>query len=92
MAEVPVTGIDMEGVLVSGQIDRLLVTQDEIWIVDYKTDRPPPQDEKDIPVPYRSQLKSYSNIVARIYDKHKIRGFLLWTDGARLMEVDLSQP
>lgn len=89
MAEVPVTGIDAGGTLVSGQIDRLLVLEDEVWIVDYKTDRPPPHDEKDIPAQYRNQLKSYSNIVAKIYGKQTIRCFLLWTDGARLMEVIL---
>lgn len=87
MAEVPVTGMSADGTLISGQIDRLLVTAEEIWIVDYKTDRPPPKDESGIPARYRQQLKSYSDIVSKIYTARKVRCFLLWTDGPALMEV-----
>jgi len=86
LAEVPVTGM-VGGFLVSGQIDRMLIRTDEILIVDYKTNRPPPQDPKDVPEAYKLQLKAYSDIVAKIYEGKTIRTFLLWTDGPRLMEV-----
>lgn len=86
LAEVPVTGT-VEGVKVSGQIDRLLVTDDEIWIADYKTNRPSPPDESGIPASYRTQMKYYRDIVAIIYPKRRVRCFLLWTDTLRLMEI-----
>ncbi len=86
LAEVPVTGL-MGSNLVSGEIDRLLVTDDAVWIVDYKTNRPPPQKEEAIPEQYKFQMKSYSDIVAKIYPGRSIRSFLLWTDGPRLMEL-----
>lgn len=41
LAEVPVTGKLSDGRIISGQIDRLLVTDEKILIVDYKTNRPP---------------------------------------------------
>ena len=87
-AEVPITGL-INGKLVSGQIDRLLITDDAVHIVDYKTNRPPPQDEKDIPDMYRVQLKAYRDTLAAIYPSHAIHTYLLWTDGPRLMTVNL---
>ena len=86
-AEVPVTGY-INGRLVSGQIDRLLITDTCIWIIDYKTNRPPPADTTGVPDLYRRQLKSYSDIVSEIYKDRPVRCFLLWTDGPHLMEIE----
>ncbi len=85
MAEVSVTGLMSDNRIVSGQIDRLVVTDEEVWIVDYKTNRPPPLDVKDVPAIYKRQLNAYRDSIAAIYPKHKINCALLWTDGARLM-------
>jgi ATP-dependent helicase/nuclease subunit A len=87
MAEVPVTGMLDDHTLISGQIDRLVVTDDEILILDYKTNRPPPQDETNIPDIYRRQMHAYARALSQIYPDKKIRCYLLWTDGARLMEI-----
>ena len=37
---------------VSGKIDRLAVTDDEVLIVDYKTNRPPPTSSHEVPPAY----------------------------------------
>lgn len=84
--EVPITGL-ITGKVVSGQIDRLLVTENAIHIIDYKTNRPPPQDQKDVPEMYRVQLKAYRDTLAAIYPGHTLHTYLLWTDGPRLMEI-----
>ncbi|MCB9990282.1 MAG: double-strand break repair helicase AddA [Rhodospirillales bacterium] len=85
-AEIPVTGY-VNGRLISAQIDRLLVTDHEIIIVDFKTNRPPPREESGVPDIYRDQLKAYSDIVAGIWPARAVRCFLLWTDGPMLMEL-----
>lgn len=87
MAEVPITGLIGQK-LVSGQIDRLLVTPQDIRIVDYKTNRPPPRDPADVPALYRTQMKAYRDTLSRIYADRPIRTFLLWTDGPRIMEIE----
>ena len=87
MAEVPVTGMIKGNVLVSGQIDRLLVADNEVFIVDYKTNRLSPKQEKDIPDIYKKQMQGYAEVIREIYPNKKIRAALLWTDDARLMEV-----
>ncbi len=86
LAEIPVTGL-VDGQLVSGQIDRLLVRENEILIVDYKTNRPPPTSEDDIPAIYIRQMKAYAQTLRSIYPGRTVRAALLWTDGARLMPV-----
>ena len=90
MAEVPVTGVLKEqNQIINGQIDRLLVTDDEILIIDYKTNRPPPLDPKDVPHIYYDQLASYAALIQKIYPGRNVRTALLWTDGPRLMPLDL---
>lgn len=86
LAEAPLTG-SIDGVPVFRQIDRLCLRSDEVWIVDYKTNRPPPQDPKDIPAAYRRQLNEYGLLLRGIYPGKRVRCFLLWTYAPRLMEI-----
>ena len=74
---------------VSGQIDRLYVDQDTVLIIDFKTNRPPPTNEEDIPPLYREQMRLYAQLIGQIYPDREIKAALIWTDGARLMEVRL---
>ena len=64
---------------VSGQVDRLAVSPHEALIVDYKTNRPPPQSASGVALAYRRQLALYRALLAGIYPGRTIRAFLLWT-------------
>lgn len=89
-AEVPVTGtIEFRGrtLLVGGQIDRLCVTENELFIVDYKTNRPPPKELDQVSEAYLVQMAAYRAVLAQIYPDHVIRCGLLWTDGPHLMDL-----
>jgi ATP-dependent helicase/nuclease subunit A len=85
-AEVPVVAL-LSGRALSGQIDRLVVRDDEVLIVDYKTLRPPPIDEADVPPAYLEQLAAYRAAIAAIYPGRAVRCALLWTEGPRLMPI-----
>ena len=87
LAEVPVTGELPGGKLINGQIDRLVITQDEILIVDFKTNRPSPDNAMAIPASYRAQLKAYSDVLKLIYPGRIVKCALLWTDKPLLMPV-----
>ena len=94
-AEVPLVGAvrlgkDHEAVL-AGQIDRLVVGERDVLIVDYKTHRPAPADLAGVPPIYRQQMAAYRAALAAIYPGHTIRCALLWTDGPRLMELPVAQ-
>ena len=87
IAEAPVTGLLDDKTLISGQIDRLLITDTDIYIIDFKTNRPPPTDEKNVPLLYKNQLKAYAKALMQIYPNRKIHTALLWTEEPRLMPL-----
>jgi ATP-dependent helicase/nuclease subunit A len=95
-AEVPVVGMVALGggpYSVSGQLDRLAITDHEVLIVDFKTNRPPPADPGRVPLVYYRQMALYRALLGQIYPGKAVRCFLLWTDGPRLMplpEIGLS--
>ncbi|HEX3416249.1 MAG TPA: double-strand break repair helicase AddA, partial [Stellaceae bacterium] len=85
-AEVPLVGL-IGGHALSGQIDRLVVSEDRVLIVDYKSLRPPPVAEDEVAPIYLRQLAAYQAALARIYPDREIRCALLWTEGPRLMPI-----
>ncbi|SCA56451.1 ATP-dependent nuclease subunit A [Candidatus Terasakiella magnetica] len=85
-AEVPIVG-EVHGRVISAQVDRLLVRSDEIIVVDYKTNRPPPRSVKKVPTIYINQMKAYRAALQLIYPDKPVRCVLLWTDTPKLMEI-----
>ncbi len=88
-AEVSIVGrLELPGrPLVSGQIDRLVVTNGEVLIVDFKTNHNPPTDPAAAPEGYVRQLALYRAVLARLYPQHGIRTALLWTETPEFMEI-----
>jgi ATP-dependent helicase/nuclease subunit A len=76
--------------LVSGQIDRLVVTEDEVLIVDYKTNHAPPKTAAEAPSGYIRQLALYRAVLAKLYPQKRVRAALLWTETPELMEISAS--
>ena len=60
---------------------------ERVLIVDFKTVRPAPVTEDDVPPIYLQQLATYRAALARIYPGRPIDCALLWTDGPRLMPI-----
>ena len=83
----------VDSVPISGQVDRLVEINDpfgqveEVLVIDYKTNRPPPTTETDVSRLYRLQMTAYGKILHQVYPNARIRPFLLWTDTAHLMEL-----
>jgi ATP-dependent helicase/nuclease subunit A len=71
----------------NGQIDRLVRIGNDILIVDYKTNRPPPQRVEDVAEAYTLQLAAYRLAVRQVFGTASVRAALLWTDGPRIMEI-----
>lgn len=84
MAEVPITGVFGDQVM-SGQIDRLLIAEEEILIVDYKTNRSSPRSVSEVPNRYLRQMSIYRKAMLQMYPGKPIKTALLWTDGPHLM-------
>jgi ATP-dependent helicase/nuclease subunit A len=86
-AVIPRPGGDGPALNLSGQIDRLAITDDAVLIVDYKTNRPPPTDVASVADAYLYQLAAYRLALEEIYSGRSVHAALLWTDGPRLMEI-----
>ena len=74
-----------EGLIVNGRVDRLVVTQEEVLIVDFKTDQPAPESPEEVAETYRAQMAAYWAVLRRAYPGRKVQTALCWTDGPRLM-------
>lgn len=90
-AEVPIVaeilGVDGSSQVVSGQIDRLVVTAESCHIVDFKSNRPPAMQPEHVSPQYLRQLALYRATVSQIYPSHTISCYLLWSAEPRLMEI-----
>jgi ATP-dependent helicase/nuclease subunit A len=89
-AEVPIVGriqIGGKTVQVSGQIDRLAVTQEAVLIGDFKTNRPAPRRFEDVPPAYVTQLALYRAVLTKLYPGKLVRCALIWTEVPDLMEL-----
>ena len=89
-AEVPVIGtIDRPDgpEIVSGQVDRLVIREHDVLIVDYKTNRPPPTRQSDVSPVYLRQMAAYRDLLRQIWPEKDILCALLWTDGPRIMSL-----
>jgi len=78
---------DGREILVSGQIDRLVVTDDEVIVADYKTARPAPERLQDVPSEYLGQLGVYVRAMESLWPGRPVRAVLVWTATPSLMEI-----
>ncbi|HVI98580.1 MAG TPA: double-strand break repair helicase AddA [Sphingomonas sp.] len=81
LAEAPVTAVIGEGLVVAGTIDRLLVTDEAVELIDFKTGRRLPDGIDDIPVYHLRQMAAYAEALRVIFPDRRIGATLLYTAG-----------
>lgn len=89
-AEVSITGKlyhDNVPKLLSGQVDRLLIDDKTVTIVDYKNGRNIPLSPEKAPRKYIVQMAAYRLALQQIYPDKDVRCALLWTRRAEMMEL-----
>ena len=75
----------------NGVIDRLLVRDEDVWVVDFKSNANVPKAPSDVPLGLLRQLGAYATAVARLYPNHIIKPAILWTKTAQLMPISYAQ-
>ena len=89
-AEVGIAGtLEIGGIAraISGKIDRVAVTEKEVLIVDYKTNRPAPWRLEEVPQTYITQLALYRALLQPLYPGHIVSAALLFTEAPLLIAV-----
>jgi ATP-dependent helicase/nuclease subunit A len=90
-AEVPIIGeLKRDGrppLMVSGQIDRLVVSASEVLIADFKTNETPPESAAKIPGGYLRQMALYAAVMGQLYPDKRVRAALIWTETTGITEI-----
>jgi ATP-dependent helicase/nuclease subunit A len=86
LAEVPIAAVVGERV-VSGTLDRLLLGEGLVRVVDFKTDRRPPQDIGAVPLASLRQMAAYVAALGVIYPERRVEAALLYTHAPRLIVI-----
>jgi ATP-dependent helicase/nuclease subunit A len=68
-------------------VDRLVVEEDRVLVVDFKTNRPAPETIEQADDAYLEQMAVYVAVLRAVFPQKRVEAALLWTDGPRLMEV-----
>jgi ATP-dependent helicase/nuclease subunit A len=87
LAEIPLVADLGEKGLLAGQVDRIVVTENEVLVLDYKSDRAPPRDAGAVPPAYIAQLGAYRSALARMFPGKTVTAALLWTEIPQLMVI-----
>lgn len=75
-----------EGIKI-GRVDLVIFKDNEIIIIDYKSDQNPPTPQSDIPENYRQQLRFYQEAFTRIYPDKRIICKILWLENGFFQDL-----
>ncbi|WP_425044892.1 double-strand break repair helicase AddA [Primorskyibacter sp. S87] len=84
LAEVPVTAV-LGHQRMHGVIDRLLVSNESVLVVDFKTNATVPERPDECPDGLLRQMGAYSQALSQVYPDREIYTAILWTRVAKLM-------
>lgn len=87
LAEAPIAAVVADGIVVSGQVDRLIVASDHITIVDFKTGALVPQTASDVPIAYWRQMAAYAAALGVIFPGRPVRASLLYVAGPAMIDL-----
>lgn len=86
LAEIPFSAL-VDGQVIAGSMDRLLVSDDAVRVIDYKTGVAVPGSAEAVPPGYLKQMAAYAAALAVIFPDKRVEAALLFTGGPRLIDL-----
>jgi ATP-dependent helicase/nuclease subunit A len=86
LGEAPLAAALTDGRVIAGTVDRILVEDTRVSVIDFKTGRVP-ESEADIPRSHRAQMTAYAEALQVIFPGRQISASLLYTAGPRLIQL-----
>jgi ATP-dependent helicase/nuclease subunit A len=86
LGEAPLAATLPGGRVIAGTVDRLLVEEERVSVIDFKTGRVP-ATEAEIPNAHRAQMAAYLQALEVIFPGREVTAALLYTAGPRLFEL-----
>lgn len=86
LAEAPIAAV-VNGDVISGTVDRLIVEEGRVRLVDFKTGRRVPASAEDAPVHHLRQMSAYAEALKVIFPARAVEAALLYTSGPVLLRL-----
>lgn len=86
LAEAPIAAT-VGGTVIAGTVDRLLVTDATVTVIDFKTGRQAPATLADVPPYHLRQMAAYRAALQVIFPGREVRAALLYTAGPVLFDL-----
>ena len=86
LAEAPLAGV-VEGQVIAGTVDRLLVSDARVLVVDFKTGRRVPATADAVAPHHKAQMAAYVAVLRGIFPDREVRAALLYTAGPNLIQL-----
>jgi ATP-dependent helicase/nuclease subunit A len=86
LAEAPLAGV-VDGQVIAGTVDRLLVSDSKVLVVDFKTGRRVPASADAAFPHHKAQMAAYVAVLRGIFPDHDVRAALLYTSGPKLIHL-----
>ncbi|HEX6740658.1 MAG TPA: 3'-5' exonuclease, partial [Sphingomicrobium sp.] len=86
LGEAPLAATLPDGRVIAGTVDRLLVEENQVSVIDFKTGRVP-DGVDSIPASHRAQMAAYAEALKVIFPGRGVRSALLYTAGPKLIEL-----
>ncbi|MEY2926290.1 MAG: hypothetical protein RL367_767 [Pseudomonadota bacterium] len=86
LVEAPLAGI-VDDMVIAGAVDRLLVSDTQVLVVDFKTGRRVPGQIDQAPISHLRQMSAYALLLRGIFPGRRVKAALLYTNGPVLMEL-----
>ncbi|MCW3797059.1 double-strand break repair helicase AddA [Sphingomonas sp. BN140010] len=87
LAEAPIAATLPDGRVVAGTVDRLVVDDERVRVVDFKTGRQVPASVAEVPAAHRLQMEAYGEALSVIFPGRRIETALLYTAAPRLIAL-----
>ena len=86
LLKVSITGYIQEK-LYSVTLDRLMVSEAEVWIIDYQSRSILSSKSQVLPRKLKTSLEIYRQLVKNLYPHHQIRVWILWIEDRSFQEI-----
>lgn len=87
LAEAPIAAT-VEGLVITGTIDRMVIEDDRVLVVDFKTGLRVPDDAATLPRSHVRQMAAYAAALAVIFPGRRIEAGILYTAAPQLFMID----
>ena len=87
LAEAPIAATLPDGRVIAGAVDRLLVEESRVRLVDFKTGRQVPESADSLPRSHRLQMEAYRDALRVIFPGRPVEAALLYTAGPKIIDL-----